>query len=265
MSFILDALKKSEIERQRQAVPGLMDSGTTAARARLPLWAVALVVLLAVNLIVLLYVLTRGGAPAGVAPATPGPSAAAAPAARAPADVRMAVPNPALAPSAASVPGPAAAPSPAPPSPGAANSTTAAANHFSPLDGAPVYAPEIPAVDEPAAGVTEHAAAPPQSSGEATVRTSHRRDPLLTDDDDKPEEVLPSISEINLSGEQTLPDLHLDVHVYATKPAERFVYINMHKYREGATLQEGPTLERIRRDGVVLNFHGLRFVLPRQQ
>ncbi len=76
---------------------------------------------------------------------------------------------------------------------------------------------------------------------------------------------MPRISEINLSGQQTLPDLHLDVHVYATKPAERFVYINMHKYREGATLAEGPTLERIRRDGVVLNFHGLRFVLPRQQ
>ena len=26
MSFILDALKKSEIERQRQSVPGLMDT-----------------------------------------------------------------------------------------------------------------------------------------------------------------------------------------------------------------------------------------------
>ncbi len=77
--------------------------------------------------------------------------------------------------------------------------------------------------------------------------------------------MLPSISEINLSGEQALPDLHLDVHVYATTPAERFVYINMRKYREGATLQEGPILERIRRDGVVLNFHGVRFVLPRQQ
>ena len=37
MSFILDALKKSEIERQRQAIPGLMDSGTAPARARLPL------------------------------------------------------------------------------------------------------------------------------------------------------------------------------------------------------------------------------------
>jgi general secretion pathway protein B len=76
--------------------------------------------------------------------------------------------------------------------------------------------------------------------------------------------VLPTINEINLSGAQSLPELHLDVHVYATRPAERFVYINMRKYHEGAALQEGPTVERIRRDGVILNYQGLRFILPRQ-
>jgi len=244
MSFILDALKKSEIERQRQAIPGLMDSGTAPARARLPLWALALAVLLAINLIILLYVLRRGGAPAAVAPAV-----------RATAEATMSAPKPAATPSRTAAPSTTTAP----------GTADTAAEHFSPLDGAPVYAPEIPAVDEPADGVPERVTAAPARGGEASVRTSHGRDPLLTDDDAKPEEVLPSISEVNLSGEQTLPDLHLDVHVYATKPAERFVYINMRKYREGATLQEGPILERIRRDGVVLNFHGVRFVLPRQQ
>jgi len=39
----------------------------------------------------------------------------------------------------------------------------------------------------------------------------------------------------------------------------------MRKYHEGARLQEGPTIERIRRDGVVLNSQGLRFLLPRNQ
>jgi general secretion pathway protein B len=98
------------------------------------------------------------------------------------------------------------------------------------------------------------------------MHSTHQGNPLLTDEDSKADqEVLPSISEINLTGQQALPELHLDVHVYATKPAERFVYINMRKYREGATLTEGPVLERIRRDGVVLDFQGLRFVLPRQQ
>ena len=36
MSFILDALKKSEIERQRQSMPGLMDAPTSLRRGRLP-------------------------------------------------------------------------------------------------------------------------------------------------------------------------------------------------------------------------------------
>ena len=63
MSFILDALKKSELERQRQAIPGLMESATAHHSRRLPLWVVALVALLGINLIVLLYVLTRTGAP----------------------------------------------------------------------------------------------------------------------------------------------------------------------------------------------------------
>src|SRR5208337_2261002 len=136
-------------------------------------------------------------------------------------------------------------------------------DHFSPLDApaaaAPVYAPEIPVTPVAEASVAEGGSV--GSSGHA----SRRHDPLLSNRDDKPDEVLPTISEVNTAGSEPLPDLHLDVHVYATNAAERFVYINMHKYHEGSTLEEGPTIERIRRDGVVLNFNGLRFVLPRQQ
>ena len=64
MSFILDALKKSELERQRQSIPGLMDSGSAQSSRRFPVWALALGGLLGVNLIVLLVVLTRSGSPA---------------------------------------------------------------------------------------------------------------------------------------------------------------------------------------------------------
>jgi general secretion pathway protein B len=234
MSFILDALKKSELERQRQAEPGLMDPGMGRQRSRLPLWAVLLGLLLAVNLVVLAVVLIRNHAP----PARAVPAR----------------------------------------NPVAADSVSAAANaapHFSPLDPAPVYAPEIavPSADgaRPVASAepANSPAAPlnPPATRAAAPRALHRSDPLLTEQENPPpdnDEVLPSISEVNLTGPEALPDLHLDVHVYATKPADRFVYINMRKYHEGAVLQEGPTLERIRRDGVVLNFHGVRFVLPRQ-
>ena len=63
MSFILDALKKSEIERQRQSTPGLMDTPAALRRGRLPLWAICLGALLAINVVVLSVVLMRNGTP----------------------------------------------------------------------------------------------------------------------------------------------------------------------------------------------------------
>ena len=122
----------------------------------------------------------------------------------------------------------------------------------------------MPAAGNPAAAsVTVPANSAPVKTG---AHPAQHADPLLSGENTPAEnqEILPSISEINLTGAQALPELHLDVHVYATKPADRFVYINMRKYHEGAVLQEGPLVERIRRDGVVLNYQGLKFVLPRQ-
>lgn len=259
MSFILDALKKSEIERQRQSVPGLMDSGPVQRRARYPVWAIALAALLAVNLAVLVIVLARGGLPglSGRHAEEPPAAPAAAPLATAPAIASSSPQPPAAQPPAAQPP---AAGEPAP-----------AEHHFSPMDASPpVYAPEIPAdAGPPPTGTAAPGASGPSNRAapaETSADRARGRDPLLTTGGDKSDhEVLPSIGELNLAGADALPDLHIDVHVFATKPAERFVYINMRKYREGNTLAEGPVLERIRRDGVVLDYHGLRFVLPRQQ
>jgi general secretion pathway protein B len=228
MSFILDALKKSEHERQRQSNPGLVESGVARAKPRLPMWAIALCILLGINLIVLVVVLTRGAlTPQGPLAATQGR----------PTHSRS-------------------APDGSPPT---------ADQHFSPRDAPPVYAPEIPVPS-----VAAPAPARPPSAASITdnsaVHVAKRRDPVLNDEDYRAsdEEVLPSINELNLTGKQALPELHLDVHVFATKSTERFVFINMRKYHEGATLQEGPTIERIRRDGVILSYQGLRFLLPRQ-
>ena len=237
MSFILDALKKSELERQRQSQPGLMDTPAAPHSGRLPLWAILLGALLGINVIVLSVMLMRNGAPA------------AAPAPEKRADATAA----------------------------AQEKAPVVAKHFSPLDQPPVYAPEIPvSPDDPSAGTGKVSAVPPlaaplaaphSSAQRSAPRSAPRRpDPVLVDEDAKAdnEEVLPSINEINLSGAQALPELHLDVHVYATKASDRFVYINMRKYHEGSSLPEGPLVEHIRRDGVVLNYQGLRFILPRQ-
>lgn len=232
MSFILDALKKSEHERQRQSTPGLVETVAARPRQRLPLWALALCALLAINLIVLLVVLARGWMATSAQVAVREP--------------RRAMPS-------------------TPTEPG-----------FSPLGDdpaygserpatAPVYAPEVP-VNPLAPTSKPPPVTRPAPAATAPLRANRHRDPGLTDGDYKSgeNETLPSVNELNLTGAQALPELHLDVHVFATNSAERFVFINMRKYHEGATLQEGPVVERIRRDGVVLNYQGLRFLLPRQ-
>ena len=58
--------------------------------------------------------------------------------------------------------------------------------------------------------------------------------------------------------------LRLDVHVFATQPAERFVLINMKKYHQGQQLQEGPRLDEITADGVILSLRGEKFRLQAQ-
>jgi general secretion pathway protein B len=240
MSFILDALKKSELERQRQTVPGLMDAGAAAPRSGFPPWAVAIALLLGVNVLILSFVLLR---PSDTGKAPPRTSADASPTAP-----RRVTPDAAAA---------ATAPGPTP--------------HFSPLDAPPEYAPEIPVTNEEGAANTRPTAAMTAQRRPATDGV-RQTEPVLAPHsasnsgaaDVEGDEALPTISELNLTGPQALPELHLDVHVYATSAADRFVYVNMRKYREGSVLQEGPTVERIRRDGVVLNHQGLRFLLPRQ-
>jgi len=69
MSFILDALRKSEIERQRQSGPSIAELPVAREDRRLPVALLAIGLLLAVNVGVLLFFLLRdAGAPTADAP-----------------------------------------------------------------------------------------------------------------------------------------------------------------------------------------------------
>lgn len=59
--------------------------------------------------------------------------------------------------------------------------------------------------------------------------------------------------------QQLRGDLHLDVHVHSEQVQDRFVLINLRKYHEGEKLQEGPQLDAITQEGVILSFRGQRF------
>src|SRR5215472_18335021 len=89
MSFILDALKKSESDRQRQSGPAFFEVKVAPPRTRLPRWAIAIAALLVINLGIVMWMLLRhpvrassegmAGAPSvssaeGTAPAVTAPS-----------------------------------------------------------------------------------------------------------------------------------------------------------------------------------------------
>jgi len=60
-----------------------------------------------------------------------------------------------------------------------------------------------------------------------------------------------------------LPQLRLDLHVYAAKPQDRFALINMHKMHEGEATADGVRVEAITPDGVIMSHNGSKFLLPR--
>jgi len=130
MSFILDALRKSEAERQRQDGPTLLEMRPSRPQRRMPLWVIGLALLLLLNIAVLLWFLLRTPAPATTAHLVGAPLATApapggaAPIATPPVLASTPPPAPLLAPSA---PAPAIATAPA-----TATATTPAASAHAP-------------------------------------------------------------------------------------------------------------------------------------
>jgi general secretion pathway protein B len=246
MSFILDALKKSENERQRQVGPSLADVQVSQRRTSKPWWAVAVGALLVLNLGVLLVVLMRDGDARSSAPQAASGSSAATSDARA----GNQVPLPA---SASRMPrgNPPVAASPDPSVHALADEAGSAE-----LSAAPHVDPQLAAAGNVPDGPPMVRAIQAPAVAPATIPAQAEAQPAQ-------DEVLPTPMDLAASG-TSLPDLHLDIHVYSAKPAERFVFVNMRKYTEGQALKEGPTLERITSEGAILNQHGLRFLLPRQ-
>ncbi len=225
MSFILDALRKSEHERQRSAVPGLSHVPLATARRELPGWALLVIGLLAAAVLVL------GGAwwqsqRSLSAPSASSPTAVAAPVASTP--PTAAAPAPVV-PSAIATPPPAAA------------STTVAI-------AAPPVEPEV-------------ASRSLLQDSESDERTQSLASAAIVPKRPAPTgPTLPSAAALQAQG-INVPPLRLELHAYSDKPAERFVFINGRKYREGERLSEGPDVVRIEPNGVVLSEQGQRFQL----
>jgi general secretion pathway protein B len=263
MSFILDALRKSEHARQRQTGPGLAEVPIAPTKPRTNAWATAAIALLVVNLLAVGILLLRRAQKEDAAASTaPAPVASAAPG---PATPTRVAPPPTVGTPVTQGAAPSRAPIDEPAGPGgrnpladevgdassaidASSQSAAAAVPAGPRavarnggvqrGGAVVYAPVPEASDLPYSPPPEQPAVQ-QPAPQAAA--------------------MPDADEVAARG--GVAALHLDLHVYVTQPQQRFIFVNSRKYKEGDTLAEGPLVEQITPDGAVLNFRGSRFKL----
>lgn len=222
MSIILDALKKSDTERQRQSTPGIASIPASGAGRSSSRWFWIIGLLLVLNLAAVAFLINR----TGESPASE--SAPAAQPVQPPASSTRTLPieRP---PAAADAPAEQAAPATVDPQSMQESSTTTSSQ-----------ADPTPAIE-----ATRSTTAPPPPL------------PAVADG-------LPTFSELRGRGVLQLPDMHVDIHVYSENPAERFIFLNMTKYKERAKLTEGPVVVEITPNGVVLDYLGTAFLLPRE-
>jgi general secretion pathway protein B len=78
-------------------------------------------------------------------------------------------------------------------------------------------------------------------------------------------QTVPFLREMPGEFARSVPELTVNIHVYAPDPAQRVLYINNRQVREGEAVADGVYVESIVADGVVLQRLGTRFKLPRPQ
>lgn len=213
MSFILDALKKSEAERLRKDAPGIASIPERARQKPSTKWIWLVLALVTLNLAVLAVLMLRVEQES------------------APVEVPVAMTNTE------------ARGTPAVPS----STTTATIERNEP----PVANIESETV------IDEPFAAPIVNPPAATETMTEPQSEAVNSD-------LETFNDLRAKGVLVLPDMHLDIHVYSANAADRFVFVNMSKYTENSTLTEGPSVQEITPDGVVLNYQGTAFLLPRE-
>ncbi|VAW78513.1 hypothetical protein MNBD_GAMMA15-584 [hydrothermal vent metagenome] len=202
MSYILEALKKAEQQREIGQVPGIDSTHESASAGMSSRWVVIVVLVLLVNaglLVVLFWPDGRAEVPRSIADSQ------------------------ALPPAADSTPPISVQPAPV-------------------ISPAPVLLPATVAT------------APVQAIPEPIPATPPAPRDYVRD--------LPVWPQVPAHIFQKLQSgLRLDVHVYSDRPQDRFVLINLQKYREGERLQEGPVLDEITAEGIVLSLQGQQFLV----
>jgi len=232
MSYILDALRRAESERDRGQVPGLNAQPAPGLVTATPTRPTAVVPALALGLGLLLVAgLAWWAWPRGTAPApapVPANSGAAAPAGVASSAVSasvVTVPAPA-----ANARGPVATPEPLP------LPVVVSAPPPPPPPPLPLPSPPSPPAPSPAIPTP----APEPTSDPRTVR----------------------LADMTAQQRRDWPLLTLGGGVHSDNPASRFIIVNGQLVREGEEAAPGVTVERIDARAAILRWRDLRVELP---
>lgn len=224
MSYILDALRKSQQERDLGRVPTLATAhlGPEQTSSRAMRWVYSAVALAAAALVIAVIgvFLRTGDGARGTAVASPAP----------------------------------------------AGITTRAQP---PLEGK--AGAERPRGPEAEAAAADNASRSVPAGERAAGRALETRDTPLTAVSESPPpppvpalpdwQRVPALNDLPPAFQQTVPPMKVDVHVYLDAPDRRFVFINQRHYRQGERTTEGPVVEQIIPDGVVLRYEGRSFRL----
>ena len=229
MSIILDALRKSESARLRDA--DARHAGLPQARARsgMPWWGWAVVLLLVTNLALLAWLL--GGSPTPVA--TPAPTAP-----RTPVRDLEAV--------------------------AAAGKETVGELA---ARGAPRRQPDLPPAQYPVRAEAVVSALPPADNttdlAASAARAIEAEGALAATSPAAGPPRAPAATGVETTLPAGLPSLEVSLHYFDSAAGRSFVNINGRTARAGTVLPEGPVVEQITAEGAILNYRGQRFLLPR--
>ncbi len=128
-----------------------------------------------------------------------------------------------------------------------------------------------------APGDREHPMARKQTldNGETTAKQSARSPELAVapadvNDKGKPdqevlnkEDGLPWLDELPASFRRNVPQLEINVYVYSDSEENRFIMVSMRKHRIGQEIASGMLLRDIQPDGIVVEYRGKRFKIRR--
>lgn len=233
MSYILDALKRADAERERGQVPGLNSQASAPLPSASPrraatgwparaLLGLCLLALLGVGL---WWFTSRPTTPAPVLATVPEPATPTAPA-----------PTPVVTPQATAPAGPVVPSSPA---------VTAAM---------PTAAPPLLLPEPPMAAVT-----PTQDTPTRTTGASSSPQPAPDRDVDASDAGVRRFADLSPEQRAQLPQLNVNGASYSANPAHRMLIVNGAVVHEGQEVAPGLTLERIGLHRAVIRQGSLRF------